>query len=466
MKTLSNLFRSNSFFLTAVSVLALGTSVSVSGATLEGQNKGNPIAWSGVNLQGWLELDYIPMRFRFDAASAGTQSVKLDFPHLGGTTPGFQDLTGFTAFTTNAHVVTAPVLSTDPSGVWSYALTIKIDDQNPAEVRFYARIAAGAHLNGGSSLQFKGSAGTVQVHKPAPAAGAPDLAVATTGPGSALPGSTLSYSISYNNRATGSTAYGAQISHILPPQLFVITNSLPPNARVTGNTIFWDLGNLAGHDSGQLAFQAIVGLDAQPGTVLTNLTQILSSENDLNPDDNASTSLTSIVCGGATPAIVSSPTSVLACPGSSVTFSVGAAGSSSLVYQWRKEGAPLSGATSSTYTIASVTPADAGFYDVEVSTACGTVTSAAAILSMNQGLPVMIRNPTFRADGGLELQFDTGCSGTYYIQYSDDLIVWKISGQAVQGTGGSVSWVDAGPPSTDSAPSMNAARFYRVVQAL
>jgi hypothetical protein len=33
--------------------------------TLEGQNKGNTTLWSTGNLQGWAELDYIPMRVSF-----------------------------------------------------------------------------------------------------------------------------------------------------------------------------------------------------------------------------------------------------------------------------------------------------------------------------------------------------------------------------------------------------------------
>jgi uncharacterized repeat protein (TIGR01451 family) len=464
MKYSSFSFRSHSHCLIAASVLILGAGTALSAETLEGLSKGDT-NWSSGNLQGWLELDYVPLRIRFDAGSAGSQTVDINFPHLVSGSAGFQDLSGFVPVSTNVQFTSAPVLTINNSGVGSYSFTVNITDQNPAEVRFYTRLAAGAHLYGGSSLQLKGSAGNVQMHKPAPSAGTPDLSVMTTGSSTAVPGGTVSYSITYSNRSLTSIAQGVQVSHILPPQLVVLTNSLPSNAKVTGDTIFWDLGNLGAQANGQLSFQASVTLDAMPGAVLTNLTQILSSENDLNPADNTSSAITAVMCGGATPAIVSNPNSVVACPGSSVTFSVAAGGASGLSFQWRKNGTELNGATSSTYTIGSVAPSDAGFYDVQVSTACGTVTSGAAILSMNPGALIAINHQSFRPDGGLEIQFNTGCSGSYYVQYSSDLFTWKTSAQTVIGNGSPASWVDFGPPATDSAPSANLARFYRVVQA-
>ncbi len=81
-------------------------------------------------------------------------------------------------------------------------------------------------------------------------------------------------------------------------------------------------------------------------------------------------------------AIVVQPQSFKQDPGTSVTFSVTAIGTN-LTYQWKKDGADLSGATSSSYTINSITAGDAGNYTVVVSGANGSpVTSNAANLSM------------------------------------------------------------------------------------
>jgi predicted carbohydrate-binding protein with CBM5 and CBM33 domain len=68
--------------------------------------------------------------------------------------------------------------------------------------------------------------------------------------------------------------------------------------------------------------------------------------------------------------------------GNSVTFTVAASGSPTPSYQWRKDGAVISGATTSSYTIASVSSSDAGSYTVTATNNAGTVTSNAAALTL------------------------------------------------------------------------------------
>jgi hypothetical protein len=71
------------------------------------------------------------------------------------------------------------------------------------------------------------------------------------------------------------------------------------------------------------------------------------------------------------------------CIGSNVTFSVTATGGGTLTYQWRKGGTPIASATSSSYTINSVTAADIANYDVIVTGDCGPVTSPVAGLTIS-----------------------------------------------------------------------------------
>jgi predicted extracellular nuclease len=78
--------------------------------------------------------------------------------------------------------------------------------------------------------------------------------------------------------------------------------------------------------------------------------------------------------------IVASPVSQTTTTGGSVTFSVTATGTPAPTYQWRKDGEPIAGATSATYTIAYPLAGDAGSYDVVVTNSTGSVTSAAATL--------------------------------------------------------------------------------------
>lgn len=69
------------------------------------------------------------------------------------------------------------------------------------------------------------------------------------------------------------------------------------------------------------------------------------------------------------PTITEHPASYSVCAGQSVTLAVTATGDN-LTYQWRHEGAPVAGATESSYTIASAVAGDAGRYDVVVSGTC------------------------------------------------------------------------------------------------
>jgi subtilisin-like proprotein convertase family protein len=77
------------------------------------------------------------------------------------------------------------------------------------------------------------------------------------------------------------------------------------------------------------------------------------------------------------------PQSQSQCVGQPVTFSATASGAPPLSYQWRRNGVPVSGATSSAYAIESVGMADVGSYDVVVSNDCGSDISAAAMLTVD-----------------------------------------------------------------------------------
>jgi glucose/arabinose dehydrogenase len=83
------------------------------------------------------------------------------------------------------------------------------------------------------------------------------------------------------------------------------------------------------------------------------------------------------------PAIVTQPVSKAITAGQPVTFSVTATGTAPLRYQWQKNNVAITGATGSSYTIASTQPSDAGAYRVVVSNAAGSVTSTAATLTVN-----------------------------------------------------------------------------------
>jgi hypothetical protein len=96
------------------------------------------------------------------------------------------------------------------------------------------------------------------------------------------------------------------------------------------------------------------------------------------------------------PVITSQPQSLTAQPGNSATFSVTASGQPPLSYQWRFNGGDIAGANSSSYTINSVQNSDAGNYDVVVSNASDSVTSATALLTVS--LDGILANGSFEYD--------------------------------------------------------------------
>ncbi|HWB58565.1 MAG TPA: glycosyl hydrolase [Chthoniobacteraceae bacterium] len=75
--------------------------------------------------------------------------------------------------------------------------------------------------------------------------------------------------------------------------------------------------------------------------------------------------------------------------GQAVTFSVSATGSGSLSYQWYKNGAAISGATSTSYTIANPSSTDAASYTVDVVDSAGDLTSQTYNLTVNPSVPAV-----------------------------------------------------------------------------
>jgi hypothetical protein len=85
---------------------------------------------------------------------------------------------------------------------------------------------------------------------------------------------------------------------------------------------------------------------------------------------------------GVAPSITQQPRSQTAGAESPATFSVTATGTAPLAYQWRFNGVPIAGATAPSYTIAAVTPNNAGNYAAAVTSPYGAVTSIVTTLTV------------------------------------------------------------------------------------
>lgn len=137
------------------------------------------------------------------------------------------------------------------------------------------------------------------------------------------------------------------------------------------------------------------------------------------------TSNTAALTVNAPPTISTQPVSQTVCEHASVTFSVTASGTG-ISYQWQKNGTPIPGATSASYSLANILAADAGSYTVVVSgtSPCGSLTSSAGVLTVN-ALPLTIAaasTTTFCAGGSVVLNATSG----YTYQ-------WQLNGTNISG---------------------------------
>ncbi|HEY6174278.1 MAG TPA: discoidin domain-containing protein [Kofleriaceae bacterium] len=178
------------------------------------------------------------------------------------------------------------------------------------------------------------------------------------------------------------------------------------------------------------------------------------------------------------PSIAQQPVSVSVRANDPASFSVTAAGTAPFTYQWRFNGANLLGANGSTFTIPQAQNGDAGAYTVVVSNAAGSVTSAAATLTIAPpGTNLARLQPATASSiqgGGLEasratdgdlttrwasaggvdpswLQVDLGgakafntivlyweaaFAAQYQIQFSNDAQTWSVAASNTNGHGG------------------------------
>jgi len=111
-----------------------------------------------------------------------------------------------------------------------------------------------------------------------------------------------------------------------------------------------------------------------------------------------------------TPSISQQPTNLLLNVGDPANFSVTASGVPAPTYQWYKNGNPISGATDTNYSIASVALSDIGTYSVVVSNAAGSMPSAGAKLAIYSS---MTGTPSSPANNALGVCEDTLLSITF-----------------------------------------------------
>lgn len=130
------------------------------------------------------------------------------------------------------------------------------------------------------------------------------------------------------------------------------------------------------------------------------------------------------------PSISTQPANQAVTVGGTATLSVTASGTAPLVYQWRKDGTPISGATSASLTLNSVQASNAGSYTVSVSNGLGTVNSTGATLTVNVTIPptISIHPASQSVSAGANVALTVAATGTAPLSYQ-----WRKDGAPIAG---------------------------------
>lgn len=160
-------------------------------------------------------------------------------------------------------------------------------------------------------------------------------------------------------------------------------------SRAEGQTLIGQT-TLTTDGSGNASFAPAFPLVVPDGRIITATATLMNggaAERQENANADTPTDTSEFAAGIAAcvaPTITQQPLSRTLQVGSAVSFTVAAEGTGPLAYQWRKDGVNIQGATGSAYSIPVISATSAGKYDVIVTGACGTVTSAQAMLTVTR----------------------------------------------------------------------------------
>jgi hypothetical protein len=223
---------------------------------------------------------------------------------------------------------------------------------------------------------------------------------------------------------TSATATLTLTPRIVPPVITTQPTSVTINPGQTARLEVGATGN-------PLFFQWFSGstpiAGATSSTLLTTAAGSYSVRVSNANGANAVTSNTVTVTVNAAPTITAQPQSVTITEGQTTTLSVTATGTAPLTYQWNRDGTPVGNATGRTYVTG-----QAGIYTVVVGNAVGSVTSAAATVTVNPPAPVA---PTITTQPvsttitqGQTASLSVVATGTAPLTYQ-----WRRDGAAIPG---------------------------------
>ncbi len=174
-------------------------------------------------------------------------------------------------------------------------------------------------------------------------------------------------------------------------------------------------------------------IDPASGNVLQSFSPA-SGTQTLNVPAFASDIALKILGGGGplAPSITTQPQNQTVAAGQTATFTVAASGTGPLAFQWKKNGSPIGGATSASYTTPATTTTDSGAaFLCVVTNAVGSASSNAALLTVNATAvaPSVTTQPVNQTvAAGQTATFSIVAAGTAPLTYQ-----WKKNGSAIAG---------------------------------
>lgn len=132
--------------------------------------------------------------------------------------------------------------------------------------------------------------------------------------------------------------------------------------------------------------------------------------------------------------INTNPVDLIKCQGDSAIFSCSASGSGIITYQWRKNGNPIAGATSSTYIIPSVLLGDSGYYSCAISNTSINKTTNTAYLQVNYNTVITTQPVNTIGFAGTNLSLfvvATGSGTLTYKWYKNGVLIPSATGSSL-----------------------------------
>ncbi|HEY3755736.1 MAG TPA: immunoglobulin domain-containing protein [Opitutaceae bacterium] len=236
------------------------------------------------------------------------------------------------------------------------------------------------------------------------------------------------YAVIVSNNQGSMTSDGATLT-VSATAIAPIWQWQPTSIAVAaGGTASFSVGVVG---SSPISYQWYFGSNAIPGAIGPSYTIPSATSANVgsysvvitNPGGTVTSSAASLSvnASGSAPVPVTialQPQSIAATIGSSATFAVAVTGDPTVTYQWRKNQAAISGATSSTFTVNNVQNSDAGTYDVIVANGFSATISAPTPLTVTPvAVPSHLANISVLSYGGtgpdsLTAGFSIGGSGS------------------------------------------------------